>query len=73
MNTNTLNEILKLSPTERIQLVEDIWDSIANEADAIAITDAQKQELDSRLEKYLNNPQLGSSWEDAKQRIRNRK
>ena len=73
MNTNTLNEILKLSPTERIQLVEDIWDSLANESEVIIITEAQKQDLDSRLEKYLTNPQIGSSWEDVKERIRNRR
>ena len=71
MSTNTLNEILKLSPTERIQLVEDIWDSLAGAPEFIAITEAQKQELDYRLDNYRNDSKRGSSWADVKQRIRN--
>ena len=37
---------------ERIRLVEDIWDSIAEEQGALAISDEQRRELDRRLEAY---------------------
>ena len=37
---------------ERIQLVEDLWDSIASDQNALPLTDAQKTELDRRLDAY---------------------
>ena len=63
-------EILKLSATERIQLVEDIWDSIIEIPDSISLTKEQKRELNRRLESYHLNPSQGSPWHEAKERIR---
>ncbi len=37
---------------ERIQIVEDIWDSIAADQKSIPITDEQRNELDRRLDAY---------------------
>ena len=37
---------------EKIQLVEDLWDSIAEEKTVLPITKEQKTELNSRLEAY---------------------
>lgn len=73
MSTNQLNEISKLSLSERIQLVEDIWDSIAADSKSILIAETQKQELDRRLENYAKNPHAGSSWEEVKKLIRDSK
>lgn len=44
-----ISDIRKLSVAERIQLVEDIWDSIAADADAVPLTDDQRSELDRRI------------------------
>ena len=63
-------EILKLSISERILLVEDIWDSIAEAPEEIALTQAQEQELDARLDAYHKNPTEGSPWALVKDRIR---
>jgi len=41
-----------LSIDKKIQLVEDLWDSIAANQDALPITQEQKSELDSRLAAY---------------------
>jgi putative addiction module component (TIGR02574 family) len=62
-------DISQLSVSERIQLAEDLWDSILTESDAVPLSDAQKQELDKRLERYQQNPNQGSSWEQVKQRL----
>ena len=43
------NNVLELSISERIQLVQDIWDSVAINNQEIPVTDSQKQELDRRL------------------------
>jgi putative addiction module component (TIGR02574 family) len=65
-------DILELSVAERIQMVEDIWDSIAAVPEAVALTEEQKKELDRRLEAYHLNPDAGSPWIEVRERIRNR-
>jgi putative addiction module component (TIGR02574 family) len=60
---------LVLSVSERIQLVENIWDSIAALPQPIALTQAQREELDRRLDDYRNHPEDGSPWEQVKLRI----
>lgn len=56
MATIPLSEILKLSVAERIQLAEDIWDSIAAELEALPLTPAQRDELRRRSAAYRENP-----------------
>jgi putative addiction module component (TIGR02574 family) len=67
------NDIMGLSISERIQLVEDIWDSIASVPETLQLTEEQKWELDQRLDDYHNNPGKGSPWDVVRERIRNRK
>jgi putative addiction module component (TIGR02574 family) len=62
-------EISQLSVAERIQLAEDLWDSILECQSELSLTEAQKQELDRRLELYQSNPTTGSTWEAVKQRL----
>jgi putative addiction module component (TIGR02574 family) len=48
-----MNSRLRALPLEdRIRLVEDLWDSIAAEQDSLPLTEAQKSELDRRLDAY---------------------
>jgi putative addiction module component (TIGR02574 family) len=65
-------DILNLSISERIQLVEDIWDSIVEMPEAVVLTDDQKRELDHRLDAYHKNPNQGSPWEEVRERIQKR-
>lgn len=65
-------DILDLSVEERIQMVEDIWDSIAAVPEAVPLSEEQKRELDSRLEAYHRNPDAGSPWIEVRERILNR-
>jgi putative addiction module component (TIGR02574 family) len=65
-----LSEILQLTVAERIQLAEDIWDSVAAFPEAIPLTDAQKEELDRRLQAYDKNPNEGISWDELKDKLR---
>ncbi len=55
-----------LSISDRIRLVEEIWDTIAEENQAFELTDAQKQELDRRLESANNNAGQGRTWDEIK-------
>ena len=67
------DDLLSLSVTERIQLVEDLWDSIAIVPESVQLSDEQRLELDKRLDDYHSDPDIGSSWADVLERIRNRK
>ncbi|MYA60997.1 MAG: addiction module protein [Dehalococcoidia bacterium] len=61
--------IRDLSIEERIQLVGEIWDSIAEEEGEFGLTDAQRDEIDRRLESYKANPDQVFSWEEIKARL----
>jgi putative addiction module component (TIGR02574 family) len=48
-----MNSKLQMLPfDERIKLVEDLWDSIASDQQALVLTTEQKAELDRRLDAY---------------------
>jgi putative addiction module component (TIGR02574 family) len=61
-------DLSKLSVAERIQLAEDLWDSIPESAD-IPLTDAQKAELDRRLADLEQHPHAGEPWEVVRARL----
>jgi putative addiction module component (TIGR02574 family) len=63
-------EYLKLSVSERIQLVEDIWDSIAAEAsETIELSQAQKDELHRRMAEHRADPSTAVPWEQVRSRL----
>lgn len=72
MKKITATDSLTLSIPERIQLVEDIWDTIATEAQAVELTEDEKRIIDERLEFYHKNPDSVSPWEDVYNRILSR-
>ncbi|NEQ69302.1 MAG: addiction module protein [Symploca sp. SIO2D2] len=63
------SNILQLSISERIQLVQDIWDTIAISSEEVALTDSQKQELFRRFKLYEQNPDYLAKWEHFKQKF----
>ena len=70
--SETVPSIFDLSPAEKLQLVEDLWDDLAGTPEAVPVHDWQKQELARRKANLLNNPAAGLSWEEVKQRVRGR-
>ena len=69
MYTITANDTLSLSIPERIQLVQDIWDTIIGDASIDRSIEIDTKLIDERLEAHRQNPDAGSSWEDAYNRI----
>ena len=59
----------RLSVEERLALVEDLWDSIAEESAATSLTDAQRAELDRRLADHDANPNDVVPWDEVKASI----
>jgi putative addiction module component (TIGR02574 family) len=66
-------EILNLSVAERIELIGDLWDSLAEAPEAVPLTEAQKAELDRRLDAYHKDPAAGAPWPVVRDRIAKRK
>jgi putative addiction module component (TIGR02574 family) len=52
----------QLSVAQRILLVEEIWDSIAEQETDIPLTDAQRQDLERRIANYEANPKAGATY-----------
>jgi putative addiction module component (TIGR02574 family) len=72
MVTPVLSDILQLSVPERIQLVEDIWDTIAATPDQFILSEAQRNELDRRIEAYEQDSEASISWQELKDKIQSR-
>ena len=64
-----ISDVLALPVEDRLRLVEEIWDSIAAVPEAVHLTEAQRRELDSRLEAHRRNPGEGSPWCDVRARL----
>lgn len=62
-------EIFNLSVAERLTLVEDIWDSIAKDADEMELSQELRDELDRRMEEHRNDPEAGVTWEKLDSRL----
>ena len=73
MGNIKVSDTLKLSIPERIQLVEDIWDTIASDTESIELTENEKKIIDERLEAYHKNPDAGSPWDEVYKRIVSKK
>ena len=67
---NSTESIFDLSPAEKLQLVEDLWDDLAAAPNEVPVHEWQKQELARRKANLLKNPESGLSWEEVKQRTR---
>jgi len=62
--------IFDLSPAEKLQLVEYLWDDLAGTPESVPVHEWQKRELARRKANLVKNPTSGLSWEDVKQRVR---
>ncbi len=70
MNETLVEALLKLTPAERIQLAEDLWDSVAAEPERLpALSEAQRQEIERRLADHDRDPNSAASWEDVRARL----
>lgn len=66
-------DINELSPEERLELIEELWDSLGGRSDTLALTDAQREELDRRIDEMNRDETLGEPWQDVLKSIREQK
>jgi putative addiction module component (TIGR02574 family) len=62
---------MELTPEERIDLVEDLWDSI-EPGDMPPLTADQKEEIERRLAEHRRDPSTAITWEEVKARLQSR-
>ncbi len=67
-----VSSVFDLSPSEKLQLVEDLWDDLAVAPEAIPVHDWQKRELARRKADLTKAPAPALSWEEVKRRVRAR-
>jgi len=74
MRTNPYFDFSHLTPIERIELAQELWDSLDPYlvAEAFPLTAEQRAELDRRLAELDANPELGRPWEEVEAELRAR-
>ena len=65
-------DIAALTTEERLSLLEQLWDSLAATPEAIPLTEAQREELDRRLDDLDVEGPVGIPWDEVLSRIRSR-
>ncbi len=67
---DTISELKSLPVPERLQLVEDLWDSIASDQESLPDHPAVIEEIRRRRARFDANPDSGVTWDEMKKRIR---
>ena len=65
-----MDAIRKLSVSERLALVEEIWDSISADPASVPVSEAQIAQARRRLAHHDADPTSAVPWEDAEARLR---
>jgi putative addiction module component (TIGR02574 family) len=73
MNIADIPEIENLSTSEKILLLEDLWDRIAVDESSVAIPRSHKEELDRRMRRHQSHPGTLLSLEELQARLERRK
>lgn len=69
MKASSRDQLFELPLTERLQLVQDLWDSIAPQSADIPVAVEHREELDRRLASLERDPHSGHPWDTVKSRI----
>ncbi|MCE9575508.1 MAG: addiction module protein [Deltaproteobacteria bacterium] len=65
-------ELLRLDVATRLQLIEELWDSIASDpaaASQVPLSDAERALLEQRLEQRQNDPTAARPWASIRAQI----
>lgn len=73
MSASLARQALKLSPPDRLHLIEQLWDSLVAEDALYELTETQRAELDARLADLEKNPDAGRPWREVRGDIESRR
>jgi putative addiction module component (TIGR02574 family) len=66
-------DIANLSPEQRLDLLEEIWESLSANPDAVPMTQPQREELDRRLDELDAEGPVGIPWDEVYRRLRDQR
>ena len=72
MAVSLLDEIRKLSVAERLELVEDVWDSIAVEGEDLPVPESHREALARRRQEHRDHPADVIPWEEVRAQLGDR-
>jgi putative addiction module component (TIGR02574 family) len=72
MTATLAKEVSKLTVAEKIRLVEDLWDEVAEQTDELQVPDSHKRLLDARLAAHLNSPKAAITLAEFRRRLARR-
>ena len=70
--SSSVTSVFDLTASEKLQLVEDLWDDLAAAPEAVPVHDWQSKELARRKENLKQHPASGVAWDEVKRRVRSR-
>jgi putative addiction module component (TIGR02574 family) len=65
-------DITRLTRDEQLALLDDLWSELGRDPSALPLTEAQREDLDRRLDELEAEGPVGVSWEEAVRQIRSR-
>jgi putative addiction module component (TIGR02574 family) len=68
MKSKDFSELMRLSAAERIQLAQDLWDSLS-EDEIPPLLEEQIEELERRRAEHERDPSAASPWEEVRARL----
>ena len=72
MSLAEIPQLAKLSTEEKLQLVEDLWDSIAALPQDLPVSEAEQKLLEERWAAHRQNPATALTLEEFKQQLAQR-
>jgi putative addiction module component (TIGR02574 family) len=73
MTTLEMKNVLKMPVERRILWIEDVWDTIRPQSEALQVPDSHKRELDRRLKKYAGDPSSLITEQELKKAVNSRR
>jgi putative addiction module component (TIGR02574 family) len=65
----TPDQIRELSVAERLQLIEDVWETLCDAPTTVPVPDWHREELDARMAAHEIDPAAARPWADVKAEI----
>jgi putative addiction module component (TIGR02574 family) len=59
----------ELTASEKLILLEDLWDDLAGRPSEVPVPEWQRRDLERRYEEFLQNPAEGSPWPEVRERL----
>ena len=69
MLKEAIPQFAELSSSEKLLLLEELWDDLADRPAEVPLSDWQKREFERRYQEFLQNPTEGSPWSEVRERL----